>query len=236
MTADARTGPQKLPVEQRNGGSEFVPPLLVNSPGRLPVFSCSNASQAGAEYYRTSSQCASACDGSVCLERQLVNMSSLEQEVASSYTDYVDVIMSEALRDYSSVDTESPLRLQVRSAVLGWCACTRLHVAYPRVRCPLRCRSGVGSAPGLQRDYQPRIPRQSSRHGCQAAWILLLNVQPDVMERPRGDADEGAAAHGIDRLCSHDTAPPGVRALKPSCSLVRHLCACMFSGSCTPAP
>ena len=109
-----------------------MPPLLVNSPARLPVFACSNSSAANAEYYRTSSQCASVCSGGVCFEQQLVNMSALQQGVVDSYTQYVDVIMSEALRDYSSVDTESPLRLQVRTRDLAtacsWSACTHWPV------------------------------------------------------------------------------------------------------------
>lgn len=59
-------------------------------------------------------QCAPAC-GVACTEVPSRNETKLAEVVSDSYSNYVDVIMSEATRVYVSTDTNTPLKLRVQA-------------------------------------------------------------------------------------------------------------------------
>ena len=125
---------------------KFQPPLLINGEGRYTVFGCVSNSSADptvvdgtvsvSPTYAGPWSCQLACasrEYHECVEIALVNRTELRQSVVDSYDDYVDVVMSEAVREFSSVDTESAMRMQITARLPGFATTvTRTYLAKPR--------------------------------------------------------------------------------------------------------
>jgi len=60
-------------------------------------------------------ECTPNCAGGSCTEVPSQNLTLLAEVVRDSYVEYVDVLMSEATRTWSSTDTDTPLKLRIQA-------------------------------------------------------------------------------------------------------------------------